>query len=85
MTKADSADSGDIQKQFAFVDAFISKHRTAAIATINAESLLTAWEVGQYISVQLKSARWGAKIVSDLADYLKHRNPKRRGFGKRHL
>ena len=85
MTKAVSAISGDIQKQFAYVDALISRHHTAAIATLNAESLLTAWEVGQYISVQLKSAQWGAKVVSDLADYLKRQNPKRRGFGKRHL
>ena len=39
----------------------------------------------QYISHRLKSAQWGSKVVSDLADYLKRQNPKRRGFGKRHL
>ena len=43
------------------------------------------WEIGQYISLQLKTARWGTKVVSDLADYLKRQSPKRRGFGKRHL
>lgn len=77
--------SADIEEQFFYVDSIINRHRTFAIATLNVESLLTAWEVGQYISNRLRSAQWGAKVVSDLADYLKRRNPKRRGFGKRHL
>ena len=85
MTKAVSSDLIELEKQFAYVDAIINRHRTTAIATVNVESLLTAWEVGRYISVQLKTARWGSKVVSDLADYLKRQNPKRRGFGKRNL
>ena len=75
----------DLEKQFAYVDAIINRHRGSAIAMVNVESLLTAWEVGQYISFQLKSSQWGAKVVSDLADYLKRQNPRRRGYGKRHL
>ena len=75
----------DFERQFAYVDSIINKHRTTAIATVNMESLLTAWEVGQYISIQLKSSHWGSKVVSELADYLKRQNSKRRGFGKRHL
>lgn len=85
MSKAVPTDLIELEKQFAYVDAIINRHRTTAIATVNVESLLTAWEVGQYISVQLKSSRWGSKVVSDLADYLKRQNPKRRGFGKRNL
>lgn len=84
MTKA-VLDLNDFEKQFAYVDSIINRHRTTAIATVNMESLLTAWEVGQYISIQLKSSQWGSKVVSELADYLKRQNPKRRGFGKRHL
>ena len=79
------SDSDDFERQFAYVDSIINKHRTTAIATVNMESLLTAWEVGQFISTQLKSSHWGSKVVSELADYLKRQNPKRRGFGKRHL
>ena len=58
----------DFERQFAYVDSIINKHRTTAIATVNMESLLTAWEVGQYISIQLKSSHWGSKVVSELAD-----------------
>ena len=79
------SNSDDFERQFAYVDSIINRHRTTAIATVNMESLLTAWEVGQYISVQLKSSHWGSKVVSELADYLKRQNPKRRGFGKRNL
>lgn len=75
----------ELEQQFEYVNSLIEQHRSSAISKVNTEALLTNWEVGQYISIQLKSAHWGAKIVSDLADYLKRQNPKRRGFGKRHL
>lgn len=75
----------DLEKQFEYINSLIEQHRSTAITQVNLEALLTYWEVGQYISIQLKSSRWGTKVVSDLADYLKRQNPRRRGFGKRHL
>lgn len=75
----------ELEKQFEYVNSIIEQHRSSAITKVNMEALLTNWEIGQYISMQLKSSVWGAKVVSDLADYLKRQNPKRRGFGKRHL
>ena len=75
----------ELEKQFEYVNSIIEQHRSSAITKVNTEALLTNWEIGQYISMQLKSSAWGAKVVSDLADYLKRQNPKRRGFGKRHL
>ena len=75
----------ELEKQFEYVNTIIEQHRSLAIATVNTEALLTNWEVGQYISMQLKSARWGAKVVSELADYLKRLNPRRKGYGKRNL
>ena len=75
----------ELEQQFEFVNSLIEQHRLSAISKVNTEALLTNWEVEQYISQQLKFAHWGAKVVSELADYLKRMNPKRRGFGKRHL
>ena len=75
----------ELEKQFEYVNSIIEQHRSSAITKVNTEALLTNWEIGQYISMQLKSSVWGTKVVSDLADYLKRQNPKRRGFGKRHL
>ena len=74
-----------LEKQFEYVNSLIEQHRSSAIAKVNMEALQTNWEVGQYISQQLKSAHWGAKVVRELADYLKRMNPRRKGYGKRNL
>ena len=75
----------ELEAQFALVHSMIEKYRSSAISMVNVAALQMNWEIGQYISMQLKSARWGTKVVSDLADYLKRISPKRRGFGKRNL
>ena len=75
----------ELEQQFEYINSLIEQHRSSAIAKVNVEALLSNWEVGQYISRQLKSAHWGAKVVSDLADYLKRMNPRRRGYAKRNL
>jgi predicted nuclease of restriction endonuclease-like (RecB) superfamily len=83
--KTTSENMSELEQQFAYVNTIIERHRESAIRLVNGEALLTNWEIGQYISTQLKSSAWGDKVVSQLADYLKRMNPKRRGFGKRHL
>lgn len=79
------ASHAQLERQFEFVNSLIERHRSSAVQSVNTEALLMNWEIGQFISVQLKSAQWGAKVVSELADYLKRQNPGRRGFGKRNL
>ena len=75
----------ELETQFAFVNSMIEKYRSSAISMVNTTALKMNWEIGHYISSQLKSARWGTKVVGDLAEYLKRHNPRRRGFGKRNL
>ena len=72
-----------IEKEFELVNNIIERHWNRAIGLANAESLMTYWTVGAFVSARLKSAEWGSKTVEALCDYLKTRNPKRRGFGKR--
>lgn len=74
-----------LEQEFAYVDSLITVHTNAAVAKVNAEALQTYWEVGAYISERLKNAQWGDHVVSELADYLKRHNPKRRGYSKRNL
>lgn len=83
--KMTTENMSELEQQFAYVNTIIERHRESAIRLVNGEALLTNWEIGQYISTQLKSSAWGDKVVSQLADYLKRMNPKRRGFGKRHM
>ena len=74
-----------MQQEFAYVDSIITAHTNAAIAKVNAEALQTYWEVGAYVSQRIKAAAWGDHVVSELADYLKRKNPWRRGYGKRNI
>lgn len=73
------------EQEFAYIDSLIMARTNAAISKLNAEALQTYWEVGAYISERLKNAQWGDHVVSELADYLKRHNPKRRGYSKRNL
>lgn len=74
-----------IMQDFAYVDTIITAHTNTAIAKVNAEAMQTYWEIGGYISMHLKEASWGDHVVSELADYLKRKDPKRKGYGKRSL
>ena len=74
-----------VEKEFELVRRIIERHWERAIGLVNAESLMTYWAVGAFVSERLKNAQWGSKTVEELSDYLKTRNPKRRGFGKRHI
>ena len=74
-----------LEKEFELVNRIIERHWNRAVGLANAESLMTYWTVGAFVSERLKNAQWGSKTVEALSDYLKTRNPKRRGFGKRHI
>ena len=74
-----------VEKEFEQVNRIIERHWNRAVGLANAESLMTYWTVGAFVSERLKNAQWGSKTVEALSDYLKTRNPKRRGFGKRHI
>ena len=74
-----------IEKDFAYVDSLIAAHTNAAVAKVNAEVLQTYWEVGEFVSCRINESDWGDHVVSELADYLKRKNPKRKGYGKRNL
>jgi hypothetical protein len=52
----------ELETQFEFVNSLIERDRSSAIAMVNTRALQMYWEIGQYISLQLKSARWGRKL-----------------------
>ena len=74
-----------IEKEFEIVNNIIEWHWNRAVGLANAESLMTYWAVGAFVSERLKKAQWGSKTVEALCDYLKMRNPKRKGYGKRNV
>lgn len=77
--------SGTLQSQFSAVLAEIQKMRSQAAAAVNEKHLHSVWFVGGLVSRKIKSNEWGAKVVSDLADYIRTQDPTLRGFSKRNI
>ncbi|GHU61658.1 hypothetical protein FACS1894123_01360 [Bacteroidia bacterium] len=72
-------------QEFQQVHGIISLHRSRALQTVNNENLLTAWEVGAYVSERLKDSAWGSKTVMQLSEYLRSQDPTLRGYSRRSI
>jgi len=68
--------------EFQQVQGIITLRRSRALQAVNNENLLTAWEVGAFVSARLKIDAWGSKTVMQLSEYLKTQDPTLRGFGR---
>ena len=44
----------ELETQFEFINSLIERHRSSAIALVNAEAMQMNWEIGQYILYSLK-------------------------------
>ncbi len=73
------------EQQFEEVRNIILLHRTKALQNVNEESLLMSWEVGKIVSRRLKSNEWGSKVVTQLSEYLRTKDPSLKGYGRRNL
>ena len=80
MTKEILTDN--MKLDFSRVLEIIQYHRTQAVQVINHASILTAWHVGAYVSNKIKNAKWGAKVVQQLAEYIHTQDPTLKGWSK---
>jgi len=71
--------------EFQQIQGIISLHRSKALQTVNNENLLTAWEVGAFVSARLKNSVWGSKTVKQLSEYLRTQDPTLRGYSSRNI
>jgi len=69
--------------EFQQVQGIISLRRSKALQTVNNEHLLTAWEIGAFVSIRLKNSTWGSKTVMQLSEYLRAQDPTLRGYSRR--
>ena len=72
-----------LSQDFASVLQIIEQNRSQAIQMINHASVLTAWQVGAFVSDRIKNAAWGSKVVQQLAEYIHTQNPTLKGWSKR--
>ena len=70
------------QQQFGEVVDIILHHKSRATKAVNEELLLTAWQVGGYVSAKLKSEEWGSKVVSQLSEYIRTQRPDIKGYSR---
>ena len=73
------------EQQFGEVVDIILQHKSRATKAVNEELLLTAWQVGGYVSAKLKSEEWGSKVVSQLSEYIRTQRPDIKGYSKRSI
>ncbi len=71
--------------EFQTVHSIISVHRSQALQAVNNQNLLTAWEVGAFVSVRLKNTAWGSKTVTQLSEYLRTQDPSLRGYSRSNI
>ncbi|MDR3184757.1 MAG: DUF1016 N-terminal domain-containing protein, partial [Prevotellaceae bacterium] len=74
-----------VKQDFAQVHDIIALRRSRALQAVNNENLLTAWEVGAFVSERLKSSTWGSKTVMQLSEYLRSQDPALRGYSRRNI
>lgn len=77
--------SSEYSQDFAKVVQIIEQNRSQAIQVINHASVLTAWQVGAYVSDKIKNAAWGSKVVQQLAEYIHTQNPTLKGWSRMNI
>ncbi|MDH6310306.1 putative nuclease of restriction endonuclease-like (RecB) superfamily [Dysgonomonas sp. PFB1-18] len=73
------------QQNFSEIVLMIRQAQYNAMKTVNAEMINLYWNVGEYISKQLDSSKWGESVVKELAVYLSKHEPDLKGFSDKNL
>jgi predicted nuclease of restriction endonuclease-like (RecB) superfamily len=71
-----------LETHFEQVHAIIDLHRSRALRVVNNESLFICWNVGQYVSEKLKTSDWGNKVVTQISEYLRTKDPSLKGYSR---
>ncbi len=78
-------EGSEYAQDFAQIIQIIEYNRSQAVQVINHASVLTAWQVGAYVSYKIKNAAWGSKVVQQLAEYIHTENPTLKGWSRRSI
>ncbi len=73
------------EQQFEEIRGIITFHRSKALQGVNEESLMMSWRVGQVVSHRLKNNEWGSKVVTQLSEYLRTKDPSLKGYSRRNI
>ena len=73
------------EQQFEEIRGIITMHRERALREVNEESLQMSWTVGRIVCDKLKSNEWGSKVVTQLSEYLRTKDPTLKGYSRRNI
>ena len=85
MMSMDSLSLKSLEQQFEELCSIINYHRGRASQAVNEQQLLTAWNVGAYVSQKLKTNEWGSKVVTQFVEYMRTHVPEQKGFGRANI
>ena len=71
--------------QFEEIRGIITMHRERALRSVNEESLQMSWTIGKIVSERLESNEWGSKVVTQLSEYLRTKDPSLKGYSRRNI
>ena len=72
-------------KSFSVICTIIETARQTAFQRVNEELIRLYWRIGEYLSVEMKTANYGDGYVQSIADYIAEEYPDIKGFNKRGL
>lgn len=70
------------EQQFKELLNAIENKRSEASYAVNEKHLQMAWIVGGYVSLKLKTAEWGSKVVNEFVEYVRVNAPHLKGFSR---
>ncbi len=75
----------ELVQQFAEIRGLIISAKTKAYHAVNSELISLYWNIGKYISEKINNSEWGKRIVNNLSNYLKQKEPQLKGFSSQNL
>jgi len=75
----------NIQKQFSFITQLIAEAKQKAYHAVNKELVTLYWQIGEYVSKQVKIEGWGKSVVKDLSEFILKHEPNVVGFTSQNI
>ncbi len=73
------------ESAFQYVLDLILNAKGRAEQTVNAELIGLYWNIGKYVSTKINKDGWGKGTVSQLSEYIRHRQPGIRGYSSQNI
>ena len=71
-----------MEKELNEIITIIQSHRDKTYRKINEELVLMYFEIGKYLSIKIKSEKWGSKTIESISNNLMKTYPNLKGFNR---